>query len=556
MENTVIVLLLLLPVAASVSRMTCDPVNRKNKWIDVVQDISPWCWTTYSEEGKEVHVLNLVIDPNTNTHFVALNLSAAKPGHVILNTNAKMPYEVFLSSENDGVKVWTKNEFNRNQYKTVVPMEMHSNSEDLLKWATEKFGGVTSFTTIHYPVMITFTGQQAKGNGVSSCTLKNEFPPKPYVLDPPELSNLKSCYPSPAWSKKQVHVVNIPDKAKTRNVSIYIDSESEINLFLRGPDGTMWSILKASHVSFWSNNQVQLKETIIPPRIFNLSDSFDAVQQAALTKFTTNFTSYTEISSHSTLLTLIFRKMGPAEEVKTSPASPEQTSPSPDSPDSLLLMQLYGSSDYQVPLDPTTKVQSDQTIYAEISSKTFEGTALTINVKNCSVKSKGSCSLVQKMLFQMEYCSRKMCSDSARVSFSFKHLQELTTTSWELECMVELWYGKSYASEHRVRRNVEVVQSSLPAPGKCLNFGLSAILGIAFGGFLIGVLLIGALWFIKIRTGYPSGLDMASTAVHITGCPCSLTKRQPVSGNPSPSENSSANASIGSTQSTPTSSMA
>ncbi|KAG9353895.1 hypothetical protein JZ751_012019 [Albula glossodonta] len=46
--------------------MTCDPVNRKNKWIDVVQDISPWCWTTYSEEGKEVHVLNLVIDPNTN----------------------------------------------------------------------------------------------------------------------------------------------------------------------------------------------------------------------------------------------------------------------------------------------------------------------------------------------------------------------------------------------------------------------------------------------------------------------------------------------------------
>ncbi|KAG9353896.1 hypothetical protein JZ751_012020 [Albula glossodonta] len=366
----------------------------------------------------------------------------------------------------------TKNDFNRNQYKTVVPMEMHSNSEDLLKWATEKFGGVTSFTTIHYPVMITFTGQQAKGNGVSSCTLRNEFPPKPYVLDPSELSNLKSCYPYPSWSKKQ------------------------------------------------SNNQVQLKETIIPPRIFNLSDSFDAVQQAALTRFTTNFTSYTEISSHSTLLTLVFRKMGTAEEVKTSPASLEQTSPSPDSPDSLLLMQLYGSSDYQVPLDPTTKVQSDQTIYAEISSKTFEGTALTINVKNCSVKSKGSCSLVQKMLFQMEYCSRKMCSDSARVSFSFKHLQELTTTSWELECMVELWYGKSYASEHRVRRNVEVVQSSLPAPG------------------------------------YPSGLDMASTAVHITGCPCSLTKRQPVSGNPSPSENSSANASIGSTQSTPTSSMA
>lgn len=41
-----------------------------------------------------------------------------------------------------------------------------------------------------------------------------------------------------------------------------------------------------------------------------------------------------------------------------------------------------------------------------------------------------------------------------------------------------------------------------------------------------------------------------------SGCPCSGMKRQPVSTNPSPSENSSANASIGSTQSTPTSSMA
>ena len=38
-------------------------------------------------------------------------------------------------------------------------------------------------------------------------------------------------------------------------------------------------------------------------------------------------------------------------------------------------------------------------------------------------------------------------------------------------------------------------------PDSCLEFGLPSVLGIAFGGFLIGVLLIGALWFIKIRTG-------------------------------------------------------
>lgn len=35
----------------------------------------------------------------------------------------------------------------------------------------------------------------------------------------------------------------------------------------------------------------------------------------------------------------------------------------------------------------------------------------------------------------------------------------------------------------------------------CFDFGLAGVLGIAFGGFLIGVLLIGALWFIKIKTG-------------------------------------------------------
>lgn len=148
----------------------------------------------------------------------------------------------------------------------------------------------------------------------------------------------------------------------------------------------------------------------------------------------------------------------------------------------------------------------------------------------------------------------------------------------------------------------------------CFDFGLPGVLGIAFGGFLIGVLLIGALWFIKIKTGngtgpwsislihvcgfsnnliplnlgYPTGIDMSSTAAGLpgefffflslclvylcwqfflslanwllsplcAGCPCSGAKRQPVSDNLSPSENSSANASIGSTKSTPTSSMA
>lgn len=82
----------------------------------------------------------------------------------------------------------------------------------------------------------------------------------------------------------------------------------------------------------------------------------------------------------------------------------------------------------------------------------------------------------------------------------------------------------------------------------CFDFGLPDVLGIAFGGFLIGVLLIGALWFIKIKTGkcknhnaqfpvkyrselmfvwikinillnsgYPTGLDISSTAANLPG---------------------------------------
>lgn len=59
------------------------------------------------------------------------------------------------------------------------------------------------------------------------------------------------------------------------------------------------------------------------------------------------------------------------------------------------------------------------------------------------------------------------------------------------------------------------------------------------------------IWsFLFIRILFASLSHLSS------GCHCSGAKRQPVSNNPSPSENSSANASIGSTQSTPTSSMA
>uniref|UniRef100_A0A3Q3KBG3 TGFBR3/Endoglin-like N-terminal domain-containing protein n=1 Tax=Monopterus albus TaxID=43700 RepID=A0A3Q3KBG3_MONAL len=222
-----------------------------------------------------------------------------------------------------------------------------------------------------------------------------------------------------------------------------------------------------------------------------------------------------------------------------------------------LSIHLYTSPDYRSPLDPHTKVQSDKRIYAEISGHTLGAMVLTIEVNKCVLRPKDSCPVLIELPYIQEACSSNSCPSSTRLSFSLDQLQELTSTKWDLECSVKFCYNK--VGVHHVCKFIfiflhmfYVYVSAQP----CFHFGLLDVLGIAFGGFLIGVLLIGALWFIKIKTGYPTRLDMSSTAANLPGCPCSGAKRQPVSTKPSPSEDSSANASIGSTQSTPTSSMA
>ncbi|XP_051893193.1 transforming growth factor beta receptor type 3-like [Pristis pectinata] len=77
-------------------------------------------------------------------------------------------------------------------------------------------------------------------------------------------------------------------------------------------------------------------------------------------------------------------------------------------------------------------------------------------------------------------------------------------------------------------------ESQSPSPDTLNNQGLemSAVLGIVFGAFIIGALLIAALWFLYSHTG-------------------SSEKKQAIPTNPPASENSSTNHSIGSTQSTP-----
>ncbi|KAK7896577.1 hypothetical protein WMY93_021902 [Mugilogobius chulae] len=335
-----------------------------------------------------------------------------------------------------------------NVYEEAIP----SDAVELIKWATQRFGGVTSFTTIQNLKTVHVEGAGTR-IGSRECTLGNEDASvKNFMTIESAAVPLKSCIPMPLHSTEELHIINIQ----------------------KGP--------------------VFVPETVVET---------------------------------------------------DPPVTTPQLMP--------LMMQLYNSPDFRSPLDPNAKVQSNRRIYAEISWSILGDITLTIKVIQCFLRSKSSCPVVKELPFIRETCSSNSCANSTRLSFSLDQLQELTSSTWDLECSVKMCYREKCGDGGRVKRYLEVTQPCLqPPPTECFDFGLPGVLGIAFGGFLIGVLLIGALWFIKIKTGYPTGLDISSTV----GCPCSGIKRQPVSTNPSPSENSSANASIGSTQSTPTSSMA
>ncbi|KAK5603212.1 hypothetical protein CRENBAI_012439 [Crenichthys baileyi] len=449
-----------------------------------------------------------------------------------------------------------------NIYTEDVPYQ----NMELIKWAEQKFGGVTSFTTVQNPHKITQTEAQGTKPGSSNCVLENEdISQKHFLTTETDPKWIKSCIPEPQnTSYDEIHVINIPEDSVVRNVYLHV-KKLGTSLFLRGPQGTTWTFLKTNFWMLGSNNEIQVPQ--IPRKIERTytgtlsGDKAEDVQKMALEYFKVSyFTSYSEITLNATTIFLGIGKQHNLPEryptVKT--AMDKNMIPiTTNAPNQMpLTMELYTSPDYRLPLDPETRLPTNKRIYAEISGNTLGGMVLTLKVINCIVCSKASCSVRKELPFMLEACSVNSCQNSARLSFSLDQLQETTSTMWDLECTVNLCHSENCVEGGRVRRNLEVTLSCQPQDQSCVDFGLSGVLCIAFGGFLIGVLLIGALWFIKIKTGYPARLDMRSTAASFPGCPCSRAKRQPGSSNPSPSENSSANASIGSTQSTPTSSMA
>ncbi|XP_061589559.1 endoglin [Cololabis saira] len=560
---TLFSVLLYITVAASASSQTCSPKDVADSASMYVSEMSSGCWTSFvRQDNVEVHILNL--DFSKERIMFTLELTNAKPMNLILTSSSSGDHYGLFNINKD-VHIYVNstsritiycNQLKENIHEETIPTQ----TEELVKWAEQRFEGVTSFTTVRDPKNISTIATQGTTDGPRKCLLENEDSSKKHFMQI-DANWFRSCIPlQQRTGEEELHVINIPEDSMIRNVSLRVDT-LKTSVFLRGPQGTTWTILNPLHTKFGSNNDILLPtpaftSSIPPSYTGKLSgDKAVEVQRMALLHFnTSNFTSYTEVKASSSAIFLILGKeLSFSGVTHSEPVIPMTTNPPQQMP---LLMQLYTSPDYRLPLDPNTKVQSDRRIYAEISGHALGDIVLTIKVIRCFVSSKGSCPVVKELPFIPEACPGNSCSYSSRLSFSLDQLQELTSTSWDLECFVQLCHSEKCGDGGRVRRNLEVTQPYVSPSSPCFDFGLSGVLGIAFGGFVIGVLLIGALWFIKIKTGYPTRLDMSSTAASLPGCPCSRAKRQPVSTNPSPSENSSANASIGSTQSTPTSSMA
>lgn len=565
-ELSFLFLLCLCFTTSSAVDLTCTPelaVEGEWQWVEL-RDMPLGCWTGFIRDDKaEVHILNLPFSQDATSPFFQLNVTLARPMHLILTTDSEtMVSAALIGHANENLHIYVANDSKLTLWnvKDLNKKDLPKDNGKLVEWATKEFGGVTSFTTIQNPADITLNGREGTKLAMSpSCTLESEHPAEKHFVEIKSQS-LKSCSKQSSHGE-ELHIINIPGNSDIRLVSVLIITKRNIKLCLRGPPHTRWIIEDPQHTGLFSNNKIELpsmRNHELAPQMVLDSDEARDVQKKALGHFkTSTITSYTEIRLRGPNISLTLKE-GTWNNVPAPELAPTARALTTSAPHHAPLhMKLYTSPDYRSPLEPNAKLQSDRRVYAEILAHILgDSHSFTIKVSKCLVRSKGSCPVTQDIATRPEACSPALCHNSSRISFSLQPLQDLAPATWDLDCNVDYCFnGKCGDGGRASWRNLEVTQTYIPPP-RCIDFGLSAVLGIAFGGFLIGVLLIGALWFIKIKTGYPSGLDVGSTAGNLSGCPCSLTKKQPTSTNAAPSENSSANASIGSTQSTPTSSMA
>ncbi|XP_063066593.1 endoglin isoform X2 [Engraulis encrasicolus] len=551
-----------------------DVPGDSNSWI-TVERLTPGCSTDFvfhnGTHDYEIHILRLEFSDNDQEHILfQMNLPSDLKPSILLISTSNITANVYPNIGNIG----------NTGHTILVPksvrfqvMSAQSTSEDfplgteeLLLWATKKFGGVTSFSTIEDPKTFTFIRRPASA---VNCTLEHTKMFRQEDPQPP-LSSVKSCKPASPDQEEQLHIVNIPDTSDISFVIVRVATPNLLRLVLRGRNDTVWEIPDhlLSHAPPVSNGLMKVAMFTITfpsmPNSMTMRDNARDLQLESMSQFKTDsFSSYSEIHTKgSTIQILIGEEVSvvPEDVVDVEPTpvlEPDSTTYSEASATIPLQIDLYPSPEYRNALSPNTPLKTDKRTYAEIVGEMAGGVHIPSRVTECALHSRDVPGLSRELPFRPEPCPPAGCLHRTRISFSLEPVHDLASSSWELDCDIHFCTSakECFPGGTRAKRNLEVIRTK-PFPGPCPEFDLSAVLGIAFGGFLIGVLLIGALWYIKVRTGRPVSLAMGSTAAHLTGCQCCLTKRQPVPTNPSPSENSSANASIGSTQSTPTSSMA
>ncbi|XP_072096250.1 transforming growth factor beta receptor type 3-like isoform X1 [Mobula birostris] len=203
---------------------------------------------------------------------------------------------------------------------------------------------------------------------------------------------------------------------------------------------------------------------------------------------------------------------------------------------------------------PSSKLYNYTTVYGEVlavsqNSKTFK------EIKsNCSLILKDSNS-INKLPHDMPLSLTNLKSHQAlcdqseiwsnRFKFIFHNFWSPDVEDVVMECNTSYCtelnkcyfvgkVSKALKIDNSSPKCVDCPKSQDPtnvSPG-VQSLEMSAILGIVFGAFIIGALLIAALWFLYSHIG-------------------SSEKKQVIPTNPPASENSSTNHSIGSTQSTP-----
>ncbi|XP_063172344.1 endoglin isoform X2 [Candoia aspera] len=593
----------------------------------------------------EVHVLNLR-HSSSQMSTVLLNVSgrAAKEkckAVFVVNSNSSLILTIHPEGDCRLVIIHAPHSylmppFNEESNITSLPFS----SDQLLMWAKEMYGGISSFAELEDPQQIHFqVGREPSAN--EDCILAQNFNAEPYLEVDVVSHKVETCLDSRKVSGKLAHIlwlqqsssdermqtVELNVKMVCRDRSLEKEAEIPLALWLKSHQNTVWKMGPGlSFVQLSASGKYSVPVFGMQNGVALPDSKEELIQKARNNSFVA---SYTEIPSAKTI-TLEYDKLCGSSVATTTQPPPQRenltvlfhrfidlckpwkcldssieiaipktylealpmlvdeiTLKDPscrardnsthfvlnsildkcstqleggihvknqfiltlpvfpgkvtvpfecDLPEKVSL-QLYNTADFHSPSAPV--VEANQVTFVEVSFRTAIQ-QFSLEIGDCFLKTQDN---IPQLLFYQEkslsYSVMSLKSPSPktqRFSFIYKPEDELWSIKpATLACMVHL--NTSNEKLRSYEGSLEVMLQNPQPHNRGLRIG--TVLGIAFGAFLIGVLLTGALWCIYSHTR-------------------PIAKTQPVSANPSASESSSTNHSLGSTQSTPcsTSSMA